>query len=336
MKKRRTGEFFIAHLCMIAIMFGGHPLAALGTSVPSTVPTQSSTTTTTPSSTQAQQSQAHAQHSKNLGKNKLAQLAAWVSLIGTASFTIFFSYKTFEELFDQIMLQLPVLKIHHGGAAQIVSTLLVAPASIYSLLRVGPLGWYFYYMLYAGERLSPLLAQKALHDLSVYVNHLQTVKTVQAELLAVIDLINQELDAKKQPVLQEIDMVALEALGAALEQNDVYIQQVIAQLHVFLSDDEIAAVLQAMQPSKDIPDFSITTNLQDQAHTIAQNLQASDVDLGYDVVVLNQLIRDLIGYWQQYTVSLAEGIDNSLQFCTNVYAVEQVIINWFDRSLFSA
>ena len=334
--KNKKGEFFIGTIFLMSLL-ATQPLATIGNSVQPTITTPSPTIPLAPQSTQAQQSQTHAQHAKNLGKNKLARFAAWASLACTSAIGVFISYKTLEEIFDYVLEQLPLLRVHHLGTAQAASALLVGPPALVSLLRLGPLGWYFYYMLYAGERLSPLLAQQSLHDLSVYVNHLQTVKSVQAELLTVIDLINQQLENKKEVLSHPIDPVLLQQLEDAINQDEAYIQQIIQQLQMFLSDEEIAEVLQSVQqPLKDIPDFSITTNLQDQAHTIAQSLQASDVDLGYDVVVLNQLIKDLIDYWQLYTTSLAEGIDSSMQFCNNVYWIEQIIITWFDRALFSA
>ena len=273
---------------------------------------------------------------KNLGKNSLAHLAAWVSLVCSSSVGIFLSYKTSVDLFNQLFQYLP-LNILQGQVAQFASLAVVAPISIAALIKFAPLSWHFYYMIYAGERLSPFLAQIALHDLSVYVHHLKIIKLVQQELSAIIQQINQAANARNMKIKSLINPALINQLEDAVFQNDAYVQQIIAQLHQFLSDDEINYYIEnGYLKHKDNFDFSIATDLQAQTHGLAQNVQVSDVDLGYDATVLNQLITELIAYWQQYTTGLAEGINNQLQFCQNVYFVEQIIINWFDRSLASA
>jgi hypothetical protein len=276
----------------------------------------------------------------SLGKNRLAQSAAWVSFICSSYMSAFVSYKTLSEFLDKCFLQIPFIKDYHEGLARNASVIILTPAVLVMLMKYASLSWYFYYMLYSGERASPLLAQEALRNLTLYVHHLKVVKSVQKELLEVIDQINQALkEQTKQSA--SIDPLLLTQLEETISHNEAYIQQVLLQLHQFLSDEDIhqytdyEQMLFLSEIEKSNSASSATADLEEQMHTIVHHLQTSGIDWGYDCMLLNHLIQELIDYWQQYTIGLAEGIDNALHFCQNVYFVEQVIINVLDRTLVS-
>lgn len=285
---------------------------------------------------------------KKLGKNHLAQLAAWVSLFCSSALGISLSYTTLEQVCEKALLQLYVGKEITQSAAQLMSMIVIVPTSLVALIKGAPLGWYFYYVLFAGERVSPLLAQTVLRDLSAYIHHLHVIKDVQKELLSIIHQINQDVNVDAAPTKNyaysngQVDPALLYILEEAIAHDEVYIQEIVAQLYQFLSAEEIHnymhdqnMVFYNQQSGKDVQNISVTSDVQLQVQNIAHALQDYDVDLGYYAIALNKLICDLIIYWQRYTTGLAEGIDNSLQFCQNVYFVEQIIINWLDRPLLS-
>ena len=116
---------------------------------------------------------------KNLGQNRFAWIAAWGLLLCSSALGISLSYTTLEQVCEKVLLQFHVGQKITQLVARLMSMTVIAPASVVSLITCAPLGWYFYYILFAGERISPLLAQEVLRDLSAYIHHLQVIKAVQ-------------------------------------------------------------------------------------------------------------------------------------------------------------
>jgi hypothetical protein len=287
-----------------------------------------------------------------LGQNSIARYGAWASLGFTALVSSYITYRTVAQGCDTVMLNVPLLKSYHADVAHAFSLLATVPISALSLMKLGPVFWYFFYILYAGERMSPVLARDALRDVQVYVQHLHVIKAIQQDLLVIINQINevamttasgvnvqfpQEIpDHLKKAKTQAlaIDPQVLEQLQLAIERDEDYVQVILQQLQPFLPEQELQEFQDDLQVKSATVVYAIAYELQDQAQAIIDVLKISaGQDMGSDAAILNHLIKDLIAYWQSYTQSLADGIDASVRFCNNVHLVEQVIVSWMDRAL---
>lgn len=287
-----------------------------------------------------------------LGQNSLARYGAWASLGVTSLIASYMLYKTGVQSFDAALLKLPFFNAYHADTAPALSLLVATPVSAVALMKYGPLAWYFFYMMYAGERMSPVLARNALRDVQVYVQHLHVIKAIQQDLFDIIEQINQaatvpvsadnvqfpaampEALQKNVPEIIMIDPAILIELQHALEHDEEYVHEIIQQLQLFLSIQELNEFEQELQIKSAAVVYAIAYELQDQAQAIINVLKISEgQDMGDDAAILNHLIKDLVTYWQNYTKSLADGIDASVRFCNHVHLVEQVIVGWLDRSL---
>ena len=288
-----------------------------------------------------------------LGQNVAARFGAWTSLGLVSLISAYVTYKTVQETVDAAMGSLPLFKDYHADTSHVMSLMATVPLSAIALMKLGPLAWYSFYMIYAGERMSPVLARNALRDLQVYVQHLHVIKAIQQDLFAIIDEINQaatvttastpnvqlpleipETLNKKQYDTPIIDPTVLVNLQEAIVHNQEYVHVILQQLLPFLPQEELSAFEQDIQIKSATVVYAIAYELQDQAQAIIDVLKMSEgQDMGDDAVVLNHLIKDLIMYWQSYTQSLADGIDSSVRFCNDVHLVEQLIVSWLDRSL---
>lgn len=273
-----------------------------------------------------------------LGKNLAAHLGSWASsglIVGMGSFL---TYKSFEHIFDVGLSYIPFLRFYRQETAKIAALIGTLPVSIIALMNYGSLSNHFFYILYSGERISPLLARDALHDVRVYVEHLQTVKNVQKELNEVIDKINELSVQKKNNVLSDLNAEIVVTLNQTIRDNDAYIQAVIAQLQLFLPQEEINEYIQASVCSytPNPKGYCVAPELEGQTQAIIAQLQSTVQSLGDDAIVLNRLMTGLVNYWQNYTAALAQGIDTALQFCNQVYGLEQIITKWLNRPLLCA
>jgi len=279
-----------------------------------------------------------------LGKNLTARLGSWASMGFLAAMSSFLTYKSFEQVFDTGISYIPFLRSYRQETAKIAALTMAFPLSIAILMKYGSLSNYFFYILYSGERVSPLLARDALHDVRVYVEHLQTIKNVQKELNEVIDQINalalqKKNDSSSVDAASGIDAHILVQLDQAIKHDDDYLQAVLAQLQLFLSWEEINHFMQERsfyRYSKSVQGYCVAPELQGQTQAIITQLQSTAQGLGDDALVLNNLMKGLVDYWQNYTVALADGINAALRFCNEVYVLEQIITKWFDRPLLCA
>lgn len=274
-----------------------------------------------------------------LGKNKTARVGALASLGFLTALGSFLTYKTCEQIFDAGLGYVPFLRSYHEKTAKIAALTVAFPVSIVAFMKYGFLTHYFFYILYAGERVSPLLARDALHDVRVYVEHLQTIKSVQKELYEVIDQINalsSQKDSQKKDRTPIVEAHILMQLDQAIKHDDEYLQSVLTQLQLFLSPQELDQFVQELSSYKYHKGYCIAPELQGHTQAIITQLQSTVQCLGDDVLVLNNLMMGLVDYWQKYTMALAEGIDASLRFCNEVHTLEQVITKWLDRSLLCA
>lgn len=282
---------------------------------------------------------AHAYHNNviPLGQNIMAWLGAWASM-GIVTITgSYLIYKALDQIFDKSISFIPFLRPYHKKTSSIAALSLGTPISCSAFIKCGPLIKYFFYILYAGERISPLLARDALHDVRVYVQHLQTVKSVQKELYEVIEQINQ----LSREQLRGMDVELLVQLDDLIKQDEAYIQTVVAQLQQFLSHEEIELylhdiIIKHLHMKGQLKDYCIAPELSNQTQAIIMQLQTTVHSMDEDALVLNDLMHGLIDYWQRYTRSLAEGINEALNFCNKVYIAEQIISKWLDRSLLCA
>lgn len=278
-----------------------------------------------------------------LGKNKAAQAGAWASLGFTAALFSWLNYKTCEQILESCMEYIPFLHSYHEKTAKIAALTITAPFSLVALMRYGPLVKYFFYILYAGERVSPLLARDALHDVRVYVEHLQSIKGVQKDLYDVINQINQmsqgdSVTPKREREAAAIDPALLMALEQAIQHDELYLHNVLQQLQQFLSAEELLSYAQELSSLQGAyaKDYSIASELQQQTQAVITQLQATVLSMGDDTILLNNLMQGLVDYWQRYTMSLADGIDSAIRFCNEVHTAEQIISKWLDRSLLCA
>lgn len=271
-----------------------------------------------------------------LGKNRLAQFGAWSSLALTSAIGSFLTYKTAEQIFENIFIKLPFLNSYYRECAKIATLTTTLPLSLVAFIKSEALLRYFFYILYAGERVSPLLARDALHDVRIYVQHLQTIKSVQKELYDVINQINELSQQKKNIRDARINQDILNELTEMLKHDDAYIQTILLQLQKFLPQEELIQFLEELSHYSNSRDYCIAPELEGQTQAIINQLQMSISSLGDDSLVLNCLMKGLVNYWQNYTASLADGINLALQFCNEVHFLEQIISKWLNRSLLCA
>lgn len=268
---------------------------------------------------------------EGLGDVVYARVGAWTSLSTVAAVSAFLTHKTLEQGLQKGLAYIPFISDERRAhLATIVSGLVIVPASTVICMKYGKLLWYFFYIIYAGERISPLLARRALNDLHVYIQHLNTIKLVQKELKSLIEQINQATSEVTKRDKETIDPFLLAALESLVTVNEQYIKEVLDNLHSYLApdDDLLPVVLNSIKRVKS----AVTSGLQEHAQAVVQHLQRPE-DLGYDATLLNVLVKELIDYWQNYTIGLASGIDVALNTCQTVHAMEQFIVTVLDRPL---
>lgn len=337
------GDFFMKfslHILFVLCIVSAHLFAALPASF-----------SQLPQPTVLPQPNNLIQSSDQLGQNKLARYGAWASLGIVSLMSAYITYKTGVQCVDSLMRYAPFLDAYRADAAPIMGLMATLPLSSVALMKLGPLAWYFFYIIYAGERMSPVLARNALRDVQVYVQHLHIIKAIQQDLLAIIEQINEaatvtvstanvqlplEIPAslKKKSKGMVIDPEILANLQEAIAHDEEYVYVILQQLQKFLTEEELAQFEQELQIKSATVVYAIAYELQDQAQGIIEVLKMSEgQDMGDDAAILNHLVKDLIVYWQSYTQSLADGIDASVRFCNDVHLVEKMIVNWLDRSL---
>jgi hypothetical protein len=279
----------------------------------------------------------------------MASVGAWASLAALTASGAFVSYKTLTESLDTVFSRVPLVNRQHEYIATIASRSIFVPCLALWSLRYSKLAWYFFYVFYSGEHISPQLAYDAINDLKIYVQHLNTIKEVQRELNAVILEINEavsELESakdvgndqgvKKTKKTAAIDPDIIEKLSGIIASNQAYVSEIVNQLReIFPNDGELGEAISALLQNAAYESFSQKGGsfLQEQAQAVVDHIQSGGKNLGYDAKMLNKLVKSLIEYWQKYTIGLAESIDAVLKRCHTVHAIEQFIVTTLDVPL---
>ena len=270
-----------------------------------------------------------------LGEHRIAKLTAWtmlccMSLLGTAA-----TYNFCYAFFNTVAKNMPFLDIYNHTVAQVAGGIATLPLVAAGLAKGGSLTWYTTYVFVSGERVSPILARAILSDIQVYVQHLTLLKSVEKDLLLVIDQINQmagKLEAKAERGVA-IDPNILQQMHELIEQDEARIQQILLQLQTYLSPEEIAHYMQSAGVARVSPAYSIAPDLFAHAQVIIDHLKNVHNDIGHDAEMLRNLINELIEYWQDYTQGLAESINADMSFCNGMHAMEQLIVKLLHRPL---
>lgn len=275
----------------------------------------------------------------------IPSIAAWGSLSALTVSGGFLAYKALGSSVDAVFSRLPLINRQHEYLSTVVSRSAMAPLLALWSLRYSKLAWYFFYVFYSGEHISPQLAYDAMNDLKIYVQHLNTIKEVQKELNAVVVEINQavnelesvqETETSRRTCKRAIDPDLMAKLNELIVSNEAHVAEIIAQLREIMpNNSELEAVIAAiLQSSGQVaPAQRAGSFLHEQAQAVVAHIQAGAKDLGYDAQVLNDLVKNLIEYWQKYTIGLAVSIDTVLQRCHAVHAIEQFIVTTLDVPL---
>lgn len=274
-----------------------------------------------------------------LGQNFNGKVAAWTTTLLVALLGTGFCYKLCSDLIDGVLRRMPLVDAYHDAMARVAGAAIAVPLASVGLMKYGPFVWYGTYILYAGERVSPLLARSILHDIQVYVQHLDTVKSVEKELREAIAQINALVGVGKRTMQPQsvprarIDPAILAHIEELIAHNEAEIQEIVATLQLYLPKEEIAQCMYALNRGQKAPVYTIAPELLEQAQAIVDRLKLLTTDLGDDAAALNLLIHELIEYWQNYTYGLAKSIRVDLRFCNEVHMLEQFVVNWLDRPL---
>ena len=271
-----------------------------------------------------------------LGQNKRAKIAAWLTTALVGALGVAGLYVTVHSLFDSVMQTIPLLQDYRGEIVRVASGTVTLPIAVVATMKWSPEVWYACYILYSGERMSPLLARNVLHDIKIYVQHLSTIKAVERDLQVAIDQINMlsgnsGADNKKNIRVQLIDPHILQKLHELINADEAHIQHVLEQLQEYLSEAEIESYVASMGVKHKAASFA--DELFAQAQDLVDHLKGFSMDLGKDAKILTELVEGLVVYWQEYTQSLAAVIDADLVFCKEIHALEQFMANWLERAL---
>lgn len=271
-----------------------------------------------------------------LGANSKARLAAHASLGLTFCVGHWFIATTIQEILAHCAYFLPFLKEY--AESKRFSLVGAFPLSLMGLINYGPVVDYFFYILYAGERVSPVLARDVLYDIRVYIEHIQTLKNIQQQLIDIINQLN-EFDAQNttthstqkspgQLVGRSLHVIA-QKLSLSVAQHEKRIQEFITQISEFLTSYEIPAFKVATEC------YSVAADLKDETQAIIVQLQSSITGLGTQAPVINSLLNKIINYWRQYVDGLASDIVEGIKFCQTIYHVESFVTHVLVRPLVS-
>jgi hypothetical protein len=292
----------------------------------------------------------------------LPHTGAWASVFGVYAMGSALCYTATAATMRYALGWVPFLPPEAVNSSAFVTGLAVTvptTATLFVHYRVPT--WYFFYILYKGERVSPMLAKQAMQELSKYAQYLDTIKKIYRELEQLIKTVEQSMSKppmasghsggvgnssgntsgyggstsqtgtgglNNQKATPIIDPAVWLEMAAAIANGEEQLAQAQTQITPLLPPPPLPSKIKQPKIAHIDARWNYYTNKMHQClRALEQTVSETEV------AELGSLAKQIVGYWHAYVTNIAHTADVQVQRCLQVYTIEQFIETVLRRDL---